>query len=817
MHAPSQHWRVRPVLDLPSLQALQVQRGAALSTLTEYDRASAAAWRGAPWPQDPLAAAGTPRSLPDPPRADEDDPGLLAELTSLHPETLYYGESRSGLLGHLVREAMVVARATVGHAAQALDAGEPVEAGAAVPLDEEFPGRVMWGADDALDLVAASGPQGELVVERFRRVQEGVRELADRFATDPPTVLRTVRAALDTASSRVDPWLTGVATGRLTAMAADGAPFLVGGYGWVDAPRPWQPGPVPPPGPTTAGLLHTPSFAQAQVAAVLRDAAVREGAGGAAGRWQLTLTADKVRAAEALAQRVRLGVHPVEAVGLLVEAVAGDPDLVRTLRTHFPSTPADPTAAPDPVRRVCDGLAVLDAARAGGLPAGVPAEFAQAVTPVIDVLDTWADLLLVDGVHALVTARPEAAAAAMEAAAGLGSPPDLRGIRTPRGATTVSVSCWAVLPGSTPGAPDHPAALADPAFAAALPADAFAGLVGADGGPRPDDDPQVARLAAVLGGGQDDPPAPDGAAFGDLVAAVTADLSDRWHQVRTRLVAAHGAAQALDPHSDGDGAGPEMAAALVDLDLRWRLRLRPEQADWAGAERRGEAVQRLQQRLEAAGVDAPTTPATLRVAIRAMVGRPGLPVLPVVDRALLPAWLPEPLDPPQEASGRPRTDRTWLEIVAAVRPRLAPLEAHQLSATTPWPAALSAPEDDPWSASGPVRVGYGPGLLDPGPRVAVALLDSWVDAVPSRRHVTQAAFGFNAPKTRAPQALLLAVPPDRDRRLAGEQLLLAVLETRELVLARAARPSDRGGLPAATPSPVVQLGEPMDVLAGWPS
>ena len=32
--------------------------------------------------------------------------------------------------------------------------------------------------------------------------------------------------------------------------------------------------------------------------------------------------------------------------------------------------------------------------------------------------------------------------------------------------------------------------------------------------------------------------------------------------------------------------------------------------------------------------------------------------------------------------------------------------------------------------------------------------------MPSRRHATAAAFGFNAPKSRAPQAVLLAVPPD---------------------------------------------------------
>ena len=84
--------------------------------------------------------------------------------------------------------------------------------------------------------------------------------------------------------------------------------------------------------------------------------------------------------------------------------------------------------------------------------------------------------------------------------------------------------------------------------------------------------------------------------------------------------------------------------------------------------------------------------------------------------------------------------------------------------------------------------------------MAVSLLDGWVDSIPSRQHVTQAAFGFNAPRTRAPQAVLLAVPPVVSQRLTGEELFDLVLEVRELALARAARPSETG--PASrTPRP----------------
>jgi hypothetical protein len=101
--------------------------------------------------------------------------------------------------------------------------------------------------------------------------------------------------------------------------------------------------------------------------------------------------------------------------------------------------------------------------------------------------------------------------------------------------------------------------------------------------------------------------------------------------------------------------------------------------------------------------------------------------------------------------------------------------------------------------------------------VAVSALDAWTDSVPGRRHTTAATFGFNSPKSRAPQAILLAVPPDPATRLDTAGLLEVVLQTRQLAHARAARPGDRGGLPYATPTPLVHASEPVSFLAGWPA
>ena len=180
--------------------------------------------------------------------------------------------------------------------------------------------------------------------------------------------------------------------------------------------------------------------------------------------------------------------------------VAGDWDSVRILRTDL-STRRRPAGAPGLRRR---------AGPAGGAAkapwsAGLPADLASRLAPLDDVLDTYADLLVADGVHALVTGHADLANAAMEAAAGLGAPPDLRAIRTPRAATTVRVGAWALLPpGAAPAEPPDqmriPRPSADPAYAALLSAE-----IGPDALHASDPAGRDARnrMASLLGGGDD--------------------------------------------------------------------------------------------------------------------------------------------------------------------------------------------------------------------------------------------------------------------------------------------------------------------------
>jgi hypothetical protein len=99
---------------------------------------------------------------------------------------------------------------------------------------------------------------------------------------------------------------------------------------------------------------------------------------------------------------------------------------------------------------------------------------------------------------------------------------------------------------------------------------------------------------------------------------------------------------------------------------------------------------------------------------------------------------------------------------------------------------------------------YGPaGVIPPNPAAlttaAVGLLDSWGETVPDVDQSTTAAFGFDAPAARAPQAILLAVPPGEDETLIPSVLVDILSETRELARARMAVPDDLHAFSAALP------------------
>lgn len=824
VHAPTRYWHARATADLYDIQALRLMFG--MPPLdTSWDNTTARALRDVPSPIAPIGRAPGEVAIPGPPHDEVEDIALLRRLPTLEPEQLIaLSREKLGLVGHLMRESLLVARAIAGDAVQRLRNGQPIAIGQPLPWadDTTYWQAMQRGTNQAIaELRDGADTNGHLVAARFKEVQDALQVIADLWEPMSKPLFRGVLAALDTAAFRVDPWLTGIAERRLQRMVAAAAPFRLGAYGWVDAPAPYTGaagGPLAP-GPTRAGLLHAPSPAQALTAAILRDAAVRYPGDT---RWQLTLNSAKVRAALALAERVRLGLHPYEALGLEVEKIAGDWDAVRILRKEFP------LAADQQERRVCDGQKVLATGRENKLASigGLPATLAADLKPLDEVLDTYADLLVTDGIYALVTGRADLANAAMEAAAGLGAPPELRAIRTPREATTVRVSAWVLLKDTiAPTGPDaDPGRVADPSFAAAVDAELGPGVFeGSDDESRE----RRVRFAGVFGGAEGDAPVPTltGGVYEGLPASCDADLrraiAGSLHVRLTKVVSlAQTAQDALTP-LDPDDAGAE--AAISAAATRWRIDLdsiapsNPEAEAASTADRLAAIVIALKDRLSTAapavsagtgGMPSDDVINGLKRAIRTVVGRPELPVLPVVATSLLPTL--------RESAN---LDRTWLEIVAAVRPRVAPLEARQLSPSQAgWSGAVAAPNSsiDPWQSSGAVVVAYGPGVEAAGASVAMAALDAWSDSVPSRKHDTFAAFGFNAPKSRAPQAVLVAVPPDISERLDNAGLLDVVLETRELAHARAPRQAVEPTLPHPTSTAFVSAIGARNFLEGWP-
>jgi hypothetical protein len=143
-------------------------------------------------------------------------------------------------------------------------------------------------------------------------------------------------------------------------------------------------------------------------------------------------------------------------------------------------------------------------------------------------------------------------------------------------------------------------------------------------------------------------------------------------------------------------------------------------------------------------------------------------------------------------------DAAWLTVVAAVRPALARLEAHQLSAAAALRTWTNRPNDlwqiDPADLRRLIAL-YSARPLDfatltPDTAIAVALVDRFSEVIPADELVTGAAFGFDAPASRAPQAILLAVPPVVTRAIDHDTLAQTLVETRELAHARMARPVD---------------------------
>ena len=736
----------------------------------------------------------------------------------------------TSLLTELGRHALLASAAAVARTAagQPRTLVEPISADARSATQTE-----IWAARmQPTDLTGRDDPTAAV----RRNVVEGLHALADESVAD---IDRALRAALDTATHRLDPWATGLAWRRLQDLAA--AQRTLGAYGWVDAPRPRMTADEP-------RYVLAPSTEQAAVAAVLRDRALRDPD---ADLWHMDLTSDAIRAALRLAQDTRLGSHPAESLGRTVEEIVKRPAVIDRLRDTFPST-SGALRGRLKVRRVCDGAAVLEAVEdrpADVTALGVTATQLKALVELAVAVDALGDLHVAEAALGVIKGRPATTSAATAAAAGQGLAPDFGVVGTPRAGRPVNTIAVVVLPTAPAptGAQPSPAALADPAVAAYL--DDRAGAAAtwtwtkldaagapegtvtlADVGLRPCDTvglgtgnlrDVVREFSRAADLGPDDPPGHAtvrafAAALAGLPAvpedvgappdpAAAAELGQRYAKLRDAAVAAAANARAA-------GTDPARRAALARM-ARWGVTPLADPT-LGGLEDR---VRRAAETLERRVADAPATldgaaVSLLASSIGGLVAPEGpYPVFGRLPAAAFAGLQAEPVS----AGAAPRLDPDWIETVAPVRPAIARLEAVQLGQrlTTggqPLRAWTSRP-GDPWQTAAPppsdvevVRpsrliAAFGPpGVLPARPKdttpgtVACAVLDRFAETVPATEHVSAVAFPHDLPTARAPQAIVLAVPPVVDEELTPGVLVDIVAEVRALARTRIADVTDIG-------------------------
>lgn len=714
--------------------------------------------------------------------------------------------------------------------------------------------------------------------------REALNQLVKRFRNNPAPDLtaqleRVLRACLDTATHRVDPWLTGMAQRRLGHLIGrSDTRFRIGVYGWVEGPIRGTPGP------TTAGLLHAPSHAQALTAVILRDKAISERLTNPGGRdlWSMQLDSDRIRLADEIADEVRTGAHLYEAVGRQVERIAASAPAVNTLRSQFPLRTGQPEAG-----RVCSGLQALAALLSANPPIPLTSKQVDALKAVQDALDGYGDLLVAEAVHQVVTGDSGLAGAAMDAAAGLGAPPTLAFTQTPLAGEPLTSAVITAVPYVAPSTATGtaPTQLADASVCAAVQAatgaatqwtwgSASSTVTLADFGLTPADTlllpPDLLTAMAAF----------------RLDASPTRGTGNDFHRRARALVQALGSQPALasdiaraDTTSDPAMIAALDAAVLSELRTRYTalraeaqntiaaLNAAADSATLTAALRRAlrwgitPMVGPDEQRALFGALLVGTPPADplllpslaaraaqslsarLKSAPALAVGAAG-PVTEPIGRSIAELAAPEgqlavlsriPLGSLAAVTGLtlapdPELDTDWLPVIAAVRPHVARLEAFQLVALTrhqPGFVATSSAPGDHWRTAALATLaeqrgqaggaaystlsrfvaGYGLGDVwsaDPHTAVAVGLLDSWAETVPRQRQTTTAAFGFNAPAARAPQAILIAVPPDLESSYytpASEESLIGVLaDTRLLAQARAVRAEDFGELLTAIPT-----------------
>lgn len=690
------------------------------------------------------------------------------ELPGSQPRTLLYA-----LLRHATLRELVAAADDLLHTPLAdrrdLDVAGPSVKSTWSRVDKIVPGsggRTVW---ELLDDRASGQPAARVAAHRAALA---------RVATMTGDELAAATAgALDLASHRLDAWTTALATRRVDELrSAHPAGLYLGAYGWVSAP------PVPAtaardgganPSPSQGHIL-APSLDHARTAAILRAGFAARPTGDLA----IALTASRVRAGRALLSALRVGRGLAEVLGFTIERACGDVALIAELRRQFPLAGAGDA---DPNRAQLDGLAAWEA----WSRTPPPSRLAAAAAAANDQLDGCADLLLAEAIHQRARGLPDRATAVLSAvAAGAQAAPDPDVATTPftSDATTYRLLWSFGEAGSAwPASRVAPRAIANPEVEGAL-----AALLG---------DPTALRAERRAEGRTQRVSLADLELCAlDVCALTTADLDSAplMRLVRAALGAAPGdeivSSPALDralwiarevrevlrtaqpwpastsgPPSDALAALDALAADLGSDSARRRV------AALLGHPIDDERLAR--DELRALHTTVTSTAVETQVQTLSGVARPGATELGAIE------------DPAFTASAQIE----WLAALGRVRASVAALELIGPTASLPW-SAWKVRDTERWVVCG----------VRPQTTLRALVLDTWVEAQPQPTAIGGIAFHHDAPRARAPQCILLAVPPTLAEAWQPAVALDTIVEAIELTRVRLAEPTDVWGatLPA---------------------
>jgi hypothetical protein len=269
--------------------------------------------------------------------------------------------------------------------------------------------------------------------------------LKERTAGELQTSFRTT---LDLFSTRLDAWITSLATHRLDALR-DAHPRGVhlGAFGVVEDLLPDSSR-----GQSQAldslGYVHAPSLQQATAASVLRSGFLANGqAPGSA--FDIDLRSRRVKRAKRLLEGLANGQSMAALLGYRFERSLRDKALSQHIlecRTAFPLNPAGSQASDEPkesiaARDVIDGVRLMDAYRTArpnfevpGVPTALTHQggaIAGFIDDLLDQMDSVSDLLISESVFQMVGGNMDGAGAAMMTLDKQTRPPEPRVVETP--------------------------------------------------------------------------------------------------------------------------------------------------------------------------------------------------------------------------------------------------------------------------------------------------------------------------------------------------------------------------------------------------